>query len=202
MTPASHRWLAVLMACSLFGCASIKPASEAASPPEINAQHLSSLRDITIFSAQGRIGVQTEGRGFSGSMQWQHDAASDQVSLYSPLGSQVASIERTANLVTLKDSNGKQYTASSAEKLTEENLGWSLPMRGMSDWVLGRPTSGKIESSAWDNQGKLTRLKQDGWDIAYEQYSEIAGHQLPGKVTLRSPKVNLKLIIEHWQTQP
>jgi outer membrane lipoprotein LolB len=120
------------------------------------------------------------------------------IALFSPLGSQVASISTTPEGVTLTTSDGKAYYAQDAASLTQQNLGWSLPMKGLPDWVLGRPTNSVVELTQWDETGYLVRLKQDGWDIEYAQYIAVNGYQLPGKVTLRSLKVNLKLIIEQW----
>jgi outer membrane lipoprotein LolB len=184
---------------ALPGCAVMQPQSQPASDASIHQQHLASLADIRQFNIQGRIGVQTEGRGFSGSTKWQHGAGKDSIALFSPLGSQVANIEGSADGVVLKDGEGKTYRAADAETLTQKTLGWSLPMKGLPDWILGRPTSGQIDESQWDESGRLTRLRQHGWDITYAQYAESQGYQLPGKVSLISPKLNLKLVIESWQ---
>jgi outer membrane lipoprotein LolB len=45
-------------------------------------------------------------------------------------------------------------------------------------------------------------LEQDGWDIEYAGYTDASGHQLPTRINLRSPELNLKLIVEHWQLPP
>ncbi|HEX5538900.1 MAG TPA: lipoprotein insertase outer membrane protein LolB, partial [Methylophilaceae bacterium] len=144
----------------------------------------------------------TNPRGFSGSMQWQHALAGDQIQLFSPLGGQVAQISTTANGVELITSDGKSYQAADAETLTQQTLGWSLPMRGLADWVVGRPASGAVKDASWDTMGRLTTLQQDGWDIEYADYINIDGHQLPTRISLRSPQLNLKLIVENWQLKP
>lgn len=183
---------------ALPGCAAIQPTGPA-SDAATHQQHLDSLAAIKQFNLEGRIGVQTEGRGFSGSTHWQHEAGRDNIALFSPLGGQVANIEGSSNGVVLKDSDGKSYRAADAETLTQKTLGWSLPMKGLPDWVLGRPAAGQIDDSQWDENGRLTRLKQHGWDITYTQYADMQGYQLPGKISLVSPKLNLKLVIERWQ---
>lgn len=141
--------------------------------------------------------MQTEGKGFSGSMQWQHDAAEDQIALYSPLGGQVASIKKDAGSVTLTEGNGHTITAQDAEALTQMTLGWKLPLTGLADWSLGRPTSKPIDKISWDDIGRITHLVQEGWDIEYSDYLAFEGKQLPNKIHLRSPKVNIKLIVEN-----
>lgn len=175
-----------------------EPASDAAT----HSRHLESIAHIQQFNVQGRIGVQTEGRGFSGSTRWQHTATHDSIALFSPLGGQVANINASPGSVVLIDSDGKSYRAQDAETLTQKTLGWQLPMKGLPDWVLGRPAPGDVEDSRWDQQGRLTRLRQQGWDISYDQYRDSQGYQLPGKVTLVSPRLNLKLVIERWELPP
>ena len=162
-------------------------------------QHLQDIASIGQFSLKGRIGVQTDGKGFSGSLHWQHDASNDDIALYSPLGSQVASIKKTADEVTLVDANGNSTSATDTEALTQKTLGWRLPLAGLADWSLGRPTSNPVQARTLDEQGFLSTLQQDGWDIEYQNYSEQNGHFLPGKIVLKSEKVNLKLLVEQWE---
>ena len=44
----------------------------------------------------------------------------------------------------------------------------------------------------------ISSLKQDGWSIEYQNYSEQNGVFLPSKILLRSEKVYLKLLVEKW----
>lgn len=195
----SSKWVPLAAGLSLAGCAALQPAPEPTSDAATHEQHLARVADIHAFNLQGRIGVQTEGRGFSGSTRWQHQSTRDTIALFSPMGGQIANIDANPKGVVLVDSDGKSYHAEDAETLTHKTLGWRLPMKGLPDWVLGRPAPGNIDESRWDEAGRLTRLKQHGWDISYAQYQESQGYQLPGKVTLVSPKLNLKLIIERWE---
>ena len=191
-------WLAVMLV--LTGCAGLQPAPQrSASSPEVHQRHLASLADIQRFNIEGRIGVQTDGRGFSGATRWQHAEDRDTIGLFSPLGGQVANIELTRSGVVLTDGDGKSYTAPDAETLTRQTMGWTLPMRGLPDWALGRPSPDAIELAVWDAEGKLLRLQQAGWDIRYQAYVQSGDHQLPSKILMVSPKVNLKLLIERWQ---
>ena len=194
------RWLLLAAILVQAGCASLPPAM-APSSVETHQQHLASVAAIQSYHLQGRIGVQTEAKGFSGSTKWQHQTSSDDIALFSPLGSQVAAITRNEDGVKLVTSDNKQYLAADAETLTEQNLGWRLPMRGLSDWVLGRPGPGVSGESQWNDQGQLTKLKQDGWDIEYALYTPVAGKSLPTRITLRNAKLTLKLIVQQWQWQ-
>ncbi len=190
---------------ALAGCAvaptTTPPASSASQT--LKAQHLQKLASIRQFSLQGRIGVQTNGKGFSGSLQWQHNSKDDAITLFSPLGSQVASISKKPDQVTLIDASGKSYSAVDAETLTQETLGWKLPLAGLADWSIGRPTSSPVQNSIWNEQGLLTNLDQDGWKIEYSNYEQQGSYMLPGKIFLKSDKLNLKLLVEKWnQLEP
>ncbi len=184
----------------LASCSTIQPVNTAppATEPASYKVHLLKLQSIEQFKLKGRIGVQTEARGFSGSMLWLHQPSNDDIALFSPLGSQVASILANPGHVRLINSDGAEYHETSAERLTQKNLGWSLPMNGLSDWVLGRPNNTPINFIQWDDAGHISRLHQDGWEIEFSQYTTTDNTSLPGRIFLRSPKVNLKFVVESW----
>lgn len=187
----------ILAALLLAGCAAIEPAPPMA-PPAAYQQHAERIAAIRTFALNGRIAVLTEKKGFSGGMRWYHHAEGDEVGFYSPIGTQLGQISASAEGVTLTTSDKKTYSAENAEVLTQQTLGWSLPMSGLSDWVLGRPAAGEVEMLAWDAAGHVQHMRQHGWDIEYPQYMESGGRQLPGRVVLRSPQIDLKLVVEQW----
>jgi outer membrane lipoprotein LolB len=183
------------------GCVSIPttPAVDQNQAQALYQRHLQDNADIDTFSLQARIGVQTEGKGFSGSLHWQHYADHDDIALFSPLGGQVASIQKNGNAVTLTDANGHIQTAVDAETLTQNLLGWRLPLQGLANWSLGRPHSKPIQALSLDERGLISRLQQDGWLIRYDHYSEYNGHLLPSKISLHNEKLSLKILIEEWR---
>ena len=184
----------------LQACASAPPSKPIKNEVSQNLylQHLKNLAVIDQFTLKGRIGVQSNGEGFSGSLNWQHDNLNDDISLYSPFGGQVASIKKTVEKVTLEDAKGNIVSAPDAETLTQITLGWKLPLAGLADWSLGRPANGDVQSIIWNELGYLTSLKQDEWHIEYQDYSNNNGLFLPNKILLKSKKVNLKLLVEQW----
>lgn len=195
------RFALMLAAVStLLACTSpaIRPEATSGSAA-LKDLHLKQLARLNDFSLQGRIGIQTNPKGFSGSLIWQHGSNHDEIALYSPLGSQVASIIRSPAQITLSDSSGKSFQAADAESLTQEVLGWRLPLKGLSDWALGRPSASPVEHSTWNAQGQLTQLKQDGWTIEFDNYQQQGNYTLPGKIYLKSTQLNLKLLVEKWQ---
>lgn len=193
--------LILLLLAGMPGCA-VSPAQPSDANPQVYRQHLASLENIKSFGLQGRFGVQMEGRGYSASTNWQHAEASDNLEIFSPIGSKLATIASDKNNVVLTTSEGKVLSAGNVEQLTQQALGWTLPMQGLSDWVVGRPSanpaSGVVESSTWDASGRLLKLKQDGWEIEYLQYVPFQGYQLPSRLSLRNPRLYMKFVIEQW----
>ena len=193
----------ILLLAALFldACATqpVPPSTTSAhTNVSINQQHFTTLAAIKSFSLKGRLGVVTQKQGFSGSIEWQHQQTSDNIDVYSPVGGKVANIAKSTDGVILTDQKGHSIKAQDAESLTDMTLGFRLPLTGLSDWALGKPTTSKIEVATWDEKGQLLTLKQDGWDISYENYTEINGLTLPNKIVLKSDKVNLKLLVEKW----
>ena len=200
MMHLARKVLLTILITLVASCASlpnVKPTVNTTSQA-LYQKHLQSIAGIQRFTLKGRIGVQTDGKGFSGSLNWQHDHANDNIALYSPLGGQVASIDKTADKVVLEDAKGKIISAVDAETLTQNALGWKLPLAGLADWSLGRPNNSTIQANTLDEQGRLSTLKQEGWDIEYQNYIENNGIFLPSKILLKSEKVNLKLLVEKW----
>ena len=192
---------ATILAFVLFISACATQPITPTQPPAnsaINQKHLATLANIKAFALKGRLGVISQKQGFSGGIDWQHQTITDNIDLFSPVGGKVANIAKNSSGVTLTSQNGHSVSAQDAESLTETALGFRLPLNGLSDWAIGRPNASKIEAANWDDAGRLTALKQDGWDISYENYADIDGISLPKKILLKSEKVNLKLLVERW----
>ncbi len=189
-------WLLLVGGCALQP--PIRPAADIA----VHTDHLKQLANIQSFHLQGRLAVNTNGKGYSGSMAWQHQTNIDTIDVFTPLGSKIAHIERTDVQVTLTNAKGEQINAQDAESLTEKALGWRLPLKGLSDWALGRPTQAPITQQQWDAFGKLTLLEQQGWKIEYLEYQDKMAVPLPQKITLRRENILLKLVVEQWQAAP
>ncbi len=184
----------------LAACASLPPPTPNTTDlaHHLHQQHQASLNRIGQFELKGRLGVQADGKGFSGNVHWQHSADLDDIRLYSPLGGQVASIKKTASGIVLEDGKGQQISGTDAESLMQSVLGWRLPLNGLADWVLGRPTSHSPASQLWDEQGHCLSLNQSDWAMEYQNYAAASVYVLPHKIALKNQRVQLKLLVEKW----
>lgn len=196
-------WL-IIAVFYLSGCASksTKPTQPSnninVKPSVLHKQHMAKISAIRDFSLKGRLGVTKQPKSFSARLAWQHTSTKDNVDIYTPLGGKAANIRKTKDQVTLTDSKKKTISADNIEALTQKALGFGLPLTGLNDWALGRPSKSLVNAMTWDKDGRISTLQQGGWDIQYKDYQDREGYFLPRKVTLKNPNVSLKLIVDKW----
>lgn len=195
------RFFIALVILSLAGCVT-QPAIKPPADHATHTQHLNSLAQIQAFNLKGRIAVNANGKGYSGSVDWAHQQSKDTMDVFTPLGGKAAHIVKSASEVSLTNAKGETISAQSVEALTEKTLGWRLPLSGLSDWAVGRPTAAPITHQTWDALGRLTQLEQQGWQIEYAQYTPYLHTVLPQKITLKNQSLQLRLVIEQWSALP
>lgn len=181
-----RRLAALLAMLAVAGCASLPPALLPATPA------------LQAFHLVGRVSVRYGDDGFSGSLDWHHAPDRDEVLILSPLGQGVAQLVRDPSGVTLTTSDQRVFRAGDAETLTQEALGWRLPLAGLPQWVQGRPAPGGGALLTRDAEGRVERLAQDGWQIEYLGYKAFAAGTLPARVFMDSADLRLKLVIDNW----
>lgn len=154
------------------------------------------------FALEGRISVNYGTQNLSGKVRWMHDAASDDIALASPLGTQVARLVRDSTGVALTDSEQVTHRASDAESLTQQRLGWRLPLSGLTAWVRGRTHGGAADALRRDERGRIAFLAEDGWrvDFAYPEDGPLA--VLPRRIFMRYARaaepLEVRLVIDQW----
>ncbi|BCT67007.1 Outer-membrane lipoprotein LolB [Nitrosospira sp. NRS527] len=157
------------------------------------------------FGLIGRVSVKGGKESFSGGVQWHHSGGGDEILLLSPLGQTLAQIQRTPEGVYLTTSEHKRYYATDVESLTEQALGWRLPLMGLQYWVqsLNAPTT--ASAIDLDMDGSVAAIRQDGWEIDYSGHAPVAltqtgqsGTTYPRLLVLRRNGLQIKLIIDNW----
>ena len=164
------------------------------------------------FALEGRVAVRYGSENLSGRIAWTHersdrglpgqadDKTRDDIGLASPLGNQLARLLRDATGVTLTDSNQQIFRAADAESLTEQRLGWRLPLAGLADWVRGRASGGVAAEVQRDAAGRIGMLAQSDWRIEYSYEDDLA--RLPKRLIMQYLKaaepLEIRLVIERW----
>ena len=146
------------------------------------------------FDLSGRLAARYGSEAFSGNIAWRHARSADEMLITSALGAGVARIVREGDSVVLTTAEPREYRARDAEALTEEVLGFRLPLSGLADWVRGRPSAGAPAKTDYDEQGRLRSLEQGGWRIDYQAYEA----KLPSRMRLTYLEIELRLAISQW----
>jgi outer membrane lipoprotein LolB len=147
------------------------------------------------FELSGRVAVRYAKEGASGRIAWRHAPQSDELLITSVLGQGLARLRRTGQDIELF-ANGREYRATDAEALTEEVLGWRIPLDGLPYWVQGQAAPGSEAQMQREDSGRLTHLRQDGWSVEYQEYQA----QRPLRMRLSRPELEIRLIVDEWRT--
>ncbi len=182
----------VFLACALLaGCAAPLPR-----PDTVPL----SREALDAFVLEGRFSLRQEERNHSGRLSWKHSAEHDEVLLASPFGQGIAEILVDADVATLTTSDGKVYSAADVPTLTEQVLGYRLPLALLTDWVRGRNADAEIIER--DAYGRPLRLRHDDWrvDYGYDNDDPLAP---PGRLFAeRLGAFELRLRIDEWISLP
>ncbi|HYG54411.1 MAG TPA: outer membrane lipoprotein LolB [Burkholderiales bacterium] len=157
---------AVFFVLVVSGCASLEPAVVGKAPD---------------FELAARIAVRYGDEAFSGSMAWRHADHADEMLITTALGAGVARLVRNGQEIVLTTAEPKEYRAADAESLTEQVLGFRLPIRGLANWVRGRPSP---------------ELEAQGWKIEYQDFD---AQKRPTRLRVTYPNLELRLASIEWK---
>jgi len=124
---------------------------------------------------------------------WRHSDDADELLITSSLGQGIARINRERDQFRLVTGDRKEYRADNAEELTEQALGWRLPLAGLSDWVQARASPGRPAEMHGEPDMGL-ELRQDGWRVVYE---EFRGGK-PFRMRLTRDDLQITLVVDQW----
>ncbi len=207
----SHRhevwwWLLIGYFFSLVsGCASLQTQTGAEAIntlylPPATATAVDSAADFNIL---GRISIKDRNQSSSGSFRWQHLVGNDEILLFTPLGQTIAEITSGPEGVRLITSKLEAFHAKDVESLTEEILGWRLPLSGLQYWIQGvhSPLTGAEKDV--NAAGQVVAVRQDGWQILYTHYTPAQSNQPPRPRVLELVYADLKirLAIDNWNVE-
>jgi len=147
------------------------------------------------FEFTGRFAARYRDEAASGILAWRHHPGRDEVLISSPFGQGLARISSQGGAVTLIAGDDKRYTAADAETLTEQVLGFRLPLRGLAHWVRARPATDGPAAAEYAQDGRLLSLEQHGWRIEYSNYEGPR----PTRLKLSYPGLELRLAISEWK---
>lgn len=178
------------MVAAVAACTSLP-----APPPTTTASDASDA-----FSIGGRISARRGDAGVAGAFTWVHEPRRDAIDIATPLGQTLAKLNGDAQGVSVQLQDGRVESAASWQELTERALGVTIPVEGLAAWVRARPREGAPASVERDDRGRVSLLRQDGWEVVYA-YADDAS-QRPLRVMLSRPgadSVDVRVVVDRWQ---
>jgi len=128
---------------------------------------------------EGKIAMQNDGKMETASLDWQQNYQQYQIRIFGPLGLGAVELDGNPQGVTLTDNNGKIYQAASAEMLSQQILGYPLPIEDLVYWLKGVKTK-----------------HYHGWSVHYLSYDQ---NNMPKLVSASHSSIYLRIFIDKWQ---
>jgi len=130
---------------------------------------------------------------------WSHRPPLDDLAVTSPLGQTVAELSGDAVLrrVEVRTADGQRAEAADWTTLTERALGFPLPVSGLVAWIRGSPHPGAAYTREIDREGRVSVLRQDGWEVVYD-YPDVAARR-PLRLRIMYPEFEIRVVVDEWR---
>ncbi|NMM25979.1 MAG: outer membrane lipoprotein LolB [Glaciimonas sp.] len=201
---ARHTALAGVLALLLAGCASAPSLpGNSFDTADSAAQNYHAAIELA-----GRLSVRYQRNGqdeaLHGSFAWSQSATRTFITLSSPLGQTLATIELTAQGATLIQPGQAPRSAVDADALVADALGWPLPVASLGNWLQGYTLDAQgRQIAAAGNQGTIRT--PDDWQIDYPAWQESdSGPAHPKRIdlarhTAQAGEIAIRIVIDSWQ---
>ncbi len=202
-----HALLVGLSAIFCISCVAPSPRPPAEQLQQRWQTRASALLQIQRWELRGRLAVRADERGGQASLTWKRDGAQHSIRLNGPLGRGVVRVTQDEAGAQLQDAEQRVFHAASAEELLYRYTGWRLPLANLNYWVRGVPVPDLPATRELDDTGRLKTLRQQGWEVRYQEYVRFEGYELPNRfilthapdqATMELPAMEVRLVIDRW----
>lgn len=201
MTSSLRLSLGALCMAALAGCATPGTTTSPQSTERSDGQwqeQLEEVKGFTSWNLIGKVGLRTPQDSTSANLDWRQTPWQYRLLVTGPIGAGRSTLEGREGRVSLTNSEGR-FEADSPEELMEQQLGWSLPVSNLTDWVRGLPAEGQPHESTEDSLGFPDTLSQDGWEIDYRSWHNVDGVWLPNRLVMTYDDLRATLVVNQWE---
>jgi outer membrane lipoprotein LolB len=187
----------LLQACAGTARKPVDPAAEQA-----YQQRQAYLQGKQGWRLSGRLAASDGKDGGGGAFTWEQQATSTRMSFRGALGKGAWELEASPGRADLLLADGRRYFAETIAELVTAHMQAKVPVDALSWWVLGLARPGDYIERDLDQHGRITFLRQLGWDVTFSNYRQAGETWLPGKLVARNKENSVKLAISDWSLQP
>jgi len=200
---ALGRWaLLVTVAFLLNGCSTQTTRVSGLDAEKAYQKRHDYLVSLDDWSLSGRLAASNSKDGGSGSLSWQKSSNSTHLSFRGAMGKGAWELQSGKGSANLRFAYGREYSASTISQLVIKHMKSDMPVEALSWWVLGLAWSNTWEERQLDEEGRMTSLRQLGWDVNFSSYKLKDQVWLPSKLVARKQDQTVKLAISDWSLQP
>lgn len=194
------RLITFALALALGACATVPstPERPAEELEPLWRLHQQAVGQLTGWSLEGRIVVNTDDDGWSGELLWSQSPHNYQIQFSAPFGQGAFKMDGSSDGVVMYLSDGQVFHAPDAESLLLEHVGWHLPLSEFRYWVTGVPELHNDIEKTLNNSGQLSEFKQGQWRISLPEYFTVGDVMMPRKVYFKNHTLSVRLVIDHW----
>jgi outer membrane lipoprotein LolB len=149
------------------------------------------------------VALSNGSRGGSGGLRWEQWPRAFAVSLSAPITHQGWRLAGApGGEVRLEGLDGGTRVGTDAQGLLREATGWDIPVAALADWARGaRHAGGGPAALAFSADGRLARLRQDGWTLDFDRWTQPPGSpvELPGRINAARGEARVRLVVDAWQ---
>jgi len=194
------RLLGATLLLTLTACSAQKQQPQQPPVPEtVQPQTAAALQR---WEAKGKLGVRSPKENGSANLIWQQANANYRIHLSGPLGAGATTISGSPGGVSLQRGSDPAVLASDPAQLTEQLMGWPLPVSEMFYWVRGLAAPGAVAGQQKNAQGLLQSLQQSGWQLNFSGYQSVGPYQLPSRIKAATNNaagpVSVTVVIKEW----
>jgi outer membrane lipoprotein LolB len=189
-----------LGAALLAACAPLPQVDdEQAQREPLYLQRAALVRQVEVWSLEGRLAVSDDRDGGSGSFQWRNGAGGSRMDFHGALGRGAWRLEADERGAELVFADGTTHRAATVDALVREQLGWRVPIEALDWWVRGLAAPGAVQRKSLDLQGRMSDLQQNGWLIEYGRYGRVGDVSMPFRMTARQEDRTVKIAVKKWR---
>ncbi len=172
--------------------------------PDVSSESLfearaKELRLLDQWKIKGRTMITQGSEAWSVGLRWQENRGDYQIKLEGPFAQGGVTLDGNKYQVVLTMTTGEKVASTNPEALILETVGWNLPVSALRDWIRGLPYNKQsYESVSYDDEGRITHLVQQGWDVKFLRYVPFDIYSMPAKIFIKHPDLSLRLVISSW----